>query len=86
MSANAETFAQVESVFQDLDFRAKITRQEVEEMFGEFEERLQQPVNKAMQMAEVDMDKLDRILLMGAGTRVPRLQELLGRVFNGLVV
>ena len=84
LSANHETFAQVECLFQDLDFRTKCTRQELEEMFKEFEPRLLEPVKSALKMANLSVDKLDRILLMGAGTRVPRLQELLGQFFNGL--
>lgn len=83
LSANAETFAQVECLFQDLDFRAKCTRQELEEIFQAFEPAFLAPIKAAMQMAQLPMEKLERILLMGASTRVPRVQELLGHFFAG---
>jgi molecular chaperone DnaK (HSP70) len=85
LSANAETFAQVECLFQDLDFRAKCTRQELEEIFQAFEPAFLAPIKAAMQMAQLPMEKLERILLMGASTRVPRVQELLGHFFAGFV-
>jgi hypoxia up-regulated 1 len=83
LSANTETFAQIESVFQDLDFRTKITRQELEEMFADFEDRYILPIKTGLEMAKVEINKLDKILLMGAGTRVPRIQELLTKFFDG---
>ncbi|CAK5078798.1 unnamed protein product [Meloidogyne enterolobii] len=83
LSANTETFAQIESVFQDLDFRTKITREQLEEMFAEFEERYMLPIKSGLEMAKIEVDKLDKILLMGAGTRVPKIQEMLTKFFDG---
>uniref|UniRef100_A0A914NH58 Hypoxia up-regulated protein 1 n=1 Tax=Meloidogyne incognita TaxID=6306 RepID=A0A914NH58_MELIC len=83
LSANTETFAQIESVFQDLDFRTKITREQLEEMFVEFEERYMLPIKNGLEMAKIEVDKLDKILLMGAGTRVPKIQEMLTKFFDG---
>lgn len=83
LSANTETFAQIESVFQDLDFRTKFTRQQLEEMFVEFEERYMLPIKNGLERAKIEVDKLDKILLMGAGTRVPRIQEMLTKFFDG---
>lgn len=82
LSANFETFAHIESVFQDLDFRIKVTRNELERMFAEFEQAYLTPIEMALQRANTTMENLERILLMGAGTRVPRLQHILGHFFE----
>jgi molecular chaperone DnaK (HSP70) len=53
----------VESVFQDIDFKTKITRQQLEEMFKEFEERMMAPINQGMEMAKLDdKEKLDKVM------------------------
>ena len=41
LSANQDTFAQVESLHQDKDFRVKVTRQEMEELFADIFPRFQ---------------------------------------------
>ncbi|KAL3070006.1 hypothetical protein niasHS_017295 [Heterodera schachtii] len=83
LSANAEAFAQVECVFEDRDFRVKVTRDELEAMFKDFEERHMEPINVALTMAQLTLDKLDRVVLMGAGTRMPRLQTVLDIFLQG---
>lgn len=64
LSANSETFAQVESVYQDIDFKTKVTRQQLEEMFRENEERMMAPIGQAMEMAKLgDKEQLDKVKL-----------------------
>jgi len=46
-------------------------------MLKPLEEHYMQPITDALKMAEMGIDKVDLVGLMGAGTRVPRLQELL---------
>uniref|UniRef100_A0A183CLF7 Hypoxia up-regulated protein 1 n=1 Tax=Globodera pallida TaxID=36090 RepID=A0A183CLF7_GLOPA len=69
LSANSQHFAHVESVFEDLDFRTKSCYLE--------------PISDALRMAGLTVEQLDRVLLMGAGTRVPRLQTILSTFFQG---
>lgn len=46
-------------------------------MLKPLEPHYMQPITDALKMAEMSIDKVDLVVLMGAGTRVPRLQELL---------
>lgn len=55
-------------------------------MFAEFEKAYLVPIDQALQEAKLTIEQLDRIVLMGSGTRVPRLQEILGQYFNGSVL
>ncbi|RCN53662.1 DnaK family protein [Ancylostoma caninum] len=77
LSANKFHFAQVEGLHEEQNFRAKVTREELEEMIVDLEPRFLQPINDALAMAEKTMDQIDQFVLMGAGTRVPKIQELL---------
>jgi hypoxia up-regulated 1 len=83
LSANTEHYAQIESAFEDRDFRVKITREQLQEMTKSLETRFMQPVVDALRMAEMNVDTLDQVVLMGAGTRVPRLQQLLQDYVKG---
>ncbi|KAI3413294.1 hypothetical protein GPALN_010792 [Globodera pallida] len=83
LSANSQHFAHVESVFEDLDFRTKVTREELEALFHDFESCYLEPISDALRMAGLTVEQLDRVLLMGAGTRVPRLQTILSTFFQG---
>uniref|UniRef100_A0A915CU20 Hypoxia up-regulated protein 1 n=1 Tax=Ditylenchus dipsaci TaxID=166011 RepID=A0A915CU20_9BILA len=87
LSANADHYAQIEGVFEEKDFRTKVTREELQAMFTELEPYFMQPITEALRMAEMTMEKVDQIVLMGGGTRVPRLQAILqekelGRFLN----
>uniref|UniRef100_A0A914I6H6 Hypoxia up-regulated protein 1 n=1 Tax=Globodera rostochiensis TaxID=31243 RepID=A0A914I6H6_GLORO len=83
LSANPENFAHVESVFEDRDFRTKVTRDELEALFRDFEPRYLDPITVALRMADLKVEQLDRVVLMGAGTRMLRLQTILGTYFQG---
>ncbi|KAL3070005.1 hypothetical protein niasHS_017294 [Heterodera schachtii] len=83
LSANTDHFAHVESVFEDRDFRVKVTRDELEAMFQDFEQFHMEPITDALRMAQLTVDQLDRVVLMGAGTRMPRLQTVLGTFLQG---
>ncbi|EYC35969.1 hypothetical protein Y032_0953g3192 [Ancylostoma ceylanicum] len=82
LSANKFHFAQVEGVHEEQNFRAKVTREELEEMIVDLEPRFLQPIKDALAMAEKTMDQIDQFVLMGAGTRVPKIQELLKTVLK----
>lgn len=54
LSANVDTFAQIEGVLPDVDFkRTKITRVELEEMCAHLFERAARPMEDALKAAEM---------------------------------
>lgn len=52
-------------------------------MFNEFEERYISPIKNSLEMAKINVEEVDRLLLMGAGTRVPIIQSILTKFFEG---
>ncbi|GMR60212.1 hypothetical protein PMAYCL1PPCAC_30407, partial [Pristionchus mayeri] len=77
LSANTNTFAQIENVHEDTDFRTEMTRVQFEGLIEDLDDRIRKPITDALAMADLDMSKIDQIVLMGAGTRVPRVKAVL---------
>lgn len=82
LSANTETYAQVESLFEEQNFRAKVTRDELEKMIEDLEPRIAAPILDAIGMSQLKVEDIDLIVLMGAGTRVPKVKEILKTILK----
>ncbi|XP_022109354.1 hypoxia up-regulated protein 1-like [Acanthaster planci] len=80
LSANVDHFAQVEGVLDEVDLRVKVTRAELEEMCGDLFERIAGVVEMALKSSEMTMGEIDSVILVGGGTRVPKVQEKLLQV------
>lgn len=77
LSANAEHMAQVEGLLEDIDFKAKVTRDDFEEMNKDLFDRVTKPIEDALQTSQVTLPEITDVILMGGGTRVPKVQEKL---------
>ncbi|CAJ0585594.1 unnamed protein product, partial [Mesorhabditis spiculigera] len=83
LSANADHYAQIESVHEDVDMRVKVTRDELNILIADLEPRIGKPVLDALDMAGLTMEQVDQVVLMGAGTRTPKVQEVLQLAIGG---
>lgn len=77
LSANADHMAQIEGLMDDVDFKAKVTRAEFEELCADLFERVPGPVQQALQSAKMSLDEIEQVILVGGATRVPKVQEVL---------
>merc|ERR1711872_944109 len=77
LSANSECFAQIENVMEDIDFRVSMTRDKLHELMADQWERVVKPVKMALDTAAMSMEAIDQVILVGGGSRVPKVQELL---------
>uniref|UniRef100_A0A8C3FZ03 Hypoxia up-regulated protein 1 n=1 Tax=Cyclopterus lumpus TaxID=8103 RepID=A0A8C3FZ03_CYCLU len=77
LSANVDFMAQVEGLMDDMDFKAKVTRTEFEELCADLFERVPGPVQDALTTAEMKLDEIEQVILVGGATRVPKVQEVL---------
>ncbi|XP_037084607.1 hypoxia up-regulated protein 1-like isoform X2 [Pollicipes pollicipes] len=77
LSANAETTAQVEGLLDEEDFRHAVSRAEFEELCADLFTRITEPLETAVKSAGVELSQVDQLILAGAATRVPRVQEAL---------
>ncbi|GLV37373.1 uncharacterized protein CBL_10660 [Carabus blaptoides fortunei] len=80
LSANIEHVAQVEGLLDEHDFRLQVNREELESLCEDLFARVGAPVEQALKTAHLTMDVISQVVLVGAGTRVPRIQDELHKV------
>lgn len=75
LSANVDHTAQIEGLMDDVDFKLKVTRKQLEEMCADLFERVKNPINDAFTLAEMIHDEIGPVILVGGATRMPRVQD-----------
>ncbi|XP_067678637.1 hypoxia up-regulated protein 1-like isoform X2 [Haliotis asinina] len=75
LSANQDHFAQVEGLLDEQDFRAKVTREELEELCKDVFPRVIKPIEDALHASEITLGEISEVILMGGATRMPKVQE-----------
>lgn len=83
LSANTEHKAQVENVFEDKDLKTLITREEFLYLISDLDDKWTKPIDKALEMAGLKLEEVDKFVLFGGGTRVPKIIEILTKYLNG---
>ncbi|CEF59926.1 Hypoxia up-regulated protein 1 [Strongyloides ratti] len=83
LSANTKHKAQVENVFEDKDFKAEIAREEFLYHISDLDDKWTKPIDKALEMAGLKLEEIDKFVLFGGGTRVPKILEILTKYLNG---
>ncbi|EOO01868.1 putative heat shock protein 70-like protein [Phaeoacremonium minimum UCRPA7] len=83
LSANQNTQASFEGLYEDVDFRYKITRADFESMCEAHAERVGRAVDSALEMAGLKVSDLDSVILHGGATRTPFVQKELEKIFGG---
>ncbi|AEO71846.1 uncharacterized protein THITE_2124693 [Thermothielavioides terrestris NRRL 8126] len=83
LSANQNTQASFEGLYDDIDFRYKVTRAEFEEMATSHAERVGVAVQNALTAAGIELKDLDSVILHGGASRTPFVQRELEKVLGG---
>jgi hypoxia up-regulated 1 len=78
LSANKQTTASFEDLFEETDFRYKLSRDDFETATRGFAERLDAPILAALKAANLTFANLDSVILHGGLTRTPFVQSKLG--------
>lgn len=73
LSANAEHYAQVEGLLDEKDFKLLVKRDEMEDLCKDLFERVSKPIEQVLKTAHLTMDVVSQVVLVGAGTRVPKV-------------
>ncbi len=64
-------------MLDEQDFKFPVSRDQFENLCGDLFDRVKNPIEQALNAAAVTMDIIDQVILLGAGTRVPKVQEKL---------
>jgi hypoxia up-regulated 1 len=80
LSANTQTTAFFEGLYEDVDFRYKITRVEFEKLAADFAARVDGPINRALKAAGLKLADIDSVIVHGGVTRTPFVQNRLEKI------
>ncbi|KAK0613330.1 Hsp70 protein-domain-containing protein [Immersiella caudata] len=83
LSANQNTQASFEGLYDEIDFKYKITRAEFEEMVATHAERVAATLQSALTAANLDVKDLDSVILHGGSSRTPFVQRQLEKILGG---
>ncbi|KAL2120504.1 hypothetical protein VTJ04DRAFT_4531 [Mycothermus thermophilus] len=82
LSANQQAPLNIESLMNDVDVRAMITRQEFEAMVEPLLNRIHTVLETALADAKLTKEDMDIIEVVGGGSRVPAIKERVSSFFN----
>lgn len=82
LSANQNTQASFEGLYEDVDFKYKITRAEFETMAEAHVARVGSAIQGALDVSGLRAEDLDSVILHGGATRTPFVQRELEKVFG----
>ena len=60
----------------------KLTRAKLEQLVGDSIDRSLEPCKKALADAGITVDKIDEVVLVGGHTRMPKIQEVVKKMFG----
>ncbi|KAJ1721776.1 lumenal Hsp70 protein [Coemansia erecta] len=82
LSVNTDAVASVEGLDQGIDFRAQVTRAELEQITAPLLGRVRAPIDDVLKAANMTLNDIDSIVLVGGGTRVPFVQKAISNAFG----
>ncbi|XP_026398402.1 heat shock cognate 70 kDa protein-like, partial [Papaver somniferum] len=83
LSTAYNTFIDIDSLHQGIDFQSHITRARFEELNMDLFEKCLEPVEKCLKDAKMNKSSVHQILLVGGSTRIPKVRSLLQEFFDG---
>lgn len=82
LSANQQAPLNIESLMNDIDVRAMITRAEFEAMVEPVLNKVTAPLEQALAEAKLNKEDIDVIEVVGGGSRVPAIKERIQAFFG----
>lgn len=82
LSANAEAPLSIECLMDEKDVRGFIKREEFEKLAAGLLERVLVPCKKALEDAELGVDSVHSVELVGSGSRIPAIGRILSGFFG----
>merc|ERR1712226_547269 len=83
LSSAHQVRIEVESLFEGEDFSETLTRAKFEELNMDLFRSTLKPVQKVLEDADMQKKDIDKIVLVGGSTRIPKVQQLVKDFFNG---
>merc|ERR1712166_1299289 len=82
LSTSTQAFIEIDGLAEGQDFSSTITRARFETMNIDYFNKCMQPVEKVLKDAKCSKNEVDKIVLVGGSTRIPKVQSMLKAFFN----
>ncbi|WVZ49460.1 hypothetical protein U9M48_000819 [Paspalum notatum var. saurae] len=83
LSFTAQTTIEVDALHDGIDFSTNITRSRFEELNKDLFSRCMSELEKCLRDAKMDRSSVHDVVLVGGSTRIPKVQDMLQKFFNG---
>ncbi|CAB4027244.1 heat shock 70 kDa 14, partial [Paramuricea clavata] len=83
LTSHGTATCSVESLHDGIDFQCNVSRARFESLSSQLFQNCLNPVQKLLEKCNVEAADIDKVILCGGSTRIPRLQSLLQDVFKG---
>jgi L1 cell adhesion molecule like protein len=83
LSTSTQAYIEIDGIAEDKDFSSTITRARFEEMNSDYFRKCLDPVEKVLRDSKLGKASIDKIVLVGGSTRIPKIQSMLSDYFNG---
>jgi len=83
LSGAARVTVEVDALYEGIDYHANITRPKFEKLCAPDFNRCMAPVSQVLQDAKLSKNDVHEVVLVGGSTRIPKIQNLLSKFFNG---
>jgi len=83
LSADVSTKIEVDGIIDGDDWTDTLTRAKFEELNKELFDKCLKPVEQALKDADISKGEVEEIVLVGGSTRIPYVQTMLSKFFDG---
>jgi heat shock protein 1/8 len=83
LSSATQTFIEIDSLFEGVDFYTSLTRARFKELCQDLFRGTLEPVEMVLRNSKIDKSNVHEIVLFGGSTRIPRIIKLVSDFFNG---
>ena len=83
LSSSSSASIEIDSLYEGIDYFTSISRAKFENLCMPLFQKCIEPVMKVLKDSGVSKSEVHDIVLVGGSTRIPKIQELLSKFFNG---
>lgn len=83
LSANTDIPIFIDSLYDDINYQTHITRPIIEDLCRDLFSRSTKPIQAAMKSANLTLDDINAVELIGGGMRIPKVQEEIRNTLGG---
>ena len=83
LSSSTSANIELDSLYNGIDFHSTLSRARFEMLCNSLFQKCLQPVERVLRDAKMSKNQIDEVVLVGGSTRIPKVQDLISKYFNG---